>query len=126
MASDQDYRRAEELLDLQEKHLSDQLSRNQREIAALRAKRRRRVVQRSLALFSGVVLMLFGFIHLIVVKELDANFNNILIFSLSEIIAIPLLRIGFVMFRKLPVEQEITAAVEQLVQTQDSMSLLRD
>ncbi len=126
MGSDQDYRRSEELLDLQEKHLSDQLRRHQQEIAALKRKRRRRVVQRSLALFCGVVLMLFGIIDLIVVKELDANFNNILIFTLSEIIAIPFLRSGIVLFRKMPVEQEITAAVEQLVQTQDSISQLRD
>ena len=126
MPSEEEYRRTEESIDLQEKYLANQLRRHELEIARLRKKRRRRILLRSLALFSGVVLMLFGFIDLIVVKELDANFNNILIFALSELIAIPLLRQGIVIFRKMPVEQEITSAVEQLVQTQDSVSMLRD
>jgi hypothetical protein len=126
MPSEEEYRRAEEALDLQEKYLANQLRRHEQEIAKLRRKRRRRIVQGSLALFSGIVLMMFGFIDLIVVKALDANFNNILIFTLAELIAIPLLRQGIVLFRKMPVEQEITSAAEQLVQTHDSVSQLRD
>ena len=54
-------------------------------------------------------------------QSLEANINNILIFTLSEIIAIPVLRYGIVLFRKMPVEQELTAAAEQLIQTQDSL-----
>jgi hypothetical protein len=126
MPSEEEYRRTEEALDLQEKYLSNQLRKYEQEIAKLRRKRRRRIVQRSLALLSGVLLMMFGFIDLIVVKALDANFNNILIFTLSELIGIPLVRQGIVLFRKMPVEQEITSAVEQLVQSQDSVSQLRD
>ncbi len=117
MASVQDYRTMEELLDQQEKVLSDQMKRHDREIAKLRRMRRRRIVLRSLALFCGVVLALFGIIDLIVVKTMDANFNNILIFTLSELVAIPFLRFGIVLFRKMPVEQELTAVAEQLVQT---------
>ena len=126
MASVQDYRTMEELLDQQEKVLSDQMKRHDREIAKLRRKKRRRIVQRSLALFCGVVLVLFGIIDLIVVKSMDANFNNILIFTLSELVAIPFLRFGIVLFQKMPVEQELTAVAEQLVQTQDSLAHVRE
>lgn len=125
MASDKDYRSNLELLDQQEKILLDQVRRQDLDIARLRRKRRRRIVQRSLALFGGIVLALFGIIDLVVVQSLDANINNILIFTLSEIIAIPVLRYGIVLFRKMPVEEELTAAAEQLMETQESLSHVR-
>lgn len=126
MANEQEYRRTEELLDQQEKYLSDQMRRHDQEIAKIRRTRRRRIVQRSLALFCGVLLVLFGIIDLVVVNSLDANFNNIMIFTLSELIAFPFLRYGTVLFRVMPIEQELTAAVEQLVQTQDTLSQVKD
>jgi len=126
MPSDQEYRRTEEVLDIQEKYLSDQLKRHENEIAGLRRKRRRRVVLRSLSLFCGVVLVLFGLIDLIAIQNLNANVNNIIIFTLSELIAFPFLRYGLVLFRKMPIEQEISAAVEKFVETQDSVALLRE
>jgi len=126
MPSEQEYRAAEELLDQQEKILAEQVKRQDREILRLKRIRRRRIVLRSVSLFSGVVVMLFGFIDLIVIQAMDANFNNILIFTLSEIIAIPLLRFGVVLFRKMPIEREMTAAVEQLIQVQDGLSHIRN
>jgi hypothetical protein len=126
MASEQEYRSNLELLDQQEKILSAQVQRHDREIARLRRKRRRRIVQRSLALFVGIVLALFGIIDLIVVQSLNANITNILVFTLSEFIAIPLLRHGIVLFRKMPVEDEITAAAVELVQTQESLFHLKE
>jgi hypothetical protein len=124
--SEQDYSTTAEMLDQQEKLCSEQLKRGEREIVRLKRKRNRRIVQRSIALFCGVVIMLFGFIDIIVVKQLDANFNNILIFTLCELLSIPLLRYGLVLFRKLPTEQEITSAVEQLVEIQENLFHIRD
>ena len=98
------------------------MKRDDNEIARLRRTRRWRIILRSVQLFSGIVLALYGFIDLVVVKSLDANFNNILIFTICEIVAIPLMRKGIIMFRKMPIEQEITAAVEQLVHTQENLS----
>jgi len=126
MPTEQEYRRSEEILEIQERFLTDKIKRFEVEIAKLKGTRRRRIVQRSLSLFAGVVLVLFGFIGIIVVQAQDANFNNIIIFTLSEIIAIPLLRYGIVLFRKMPIEQEISAVVAQLVETQDGIAQLRE
>jgi hypothetical protein len=126
MASEQEYRSSLELLDQQEKIISVQVQRHDREIARLRRKRRRRIIQRSLALFVGIVLALFGIIDLIVVQSLNANITNILVFALSEFIAIPVLRHGIVLFRKMPVEDEITAVAAELVQTQESLAHIRE
>jgi hypothetical protein len=123
--SEQELRRAEEILELQEKYVSDKMTRFEGEIAKLKRKRRRRILQRSVALFAGVVLVLFGFIDLIVVQSLDANFTNILVFTLSELIAIPCLRYGIVLFRTMPVEQELSAVAEQMIHTQDDIAQLR-
>lgn len=126
MLTEEEYRRAEELLNLQEEQFSVQMKRQQKEIAKLKATRRRHIVQRSFSLFGGVVMVLFGFIDLIVVQSLDANFNNIIIFTLSELIAIPLLRYGLVLFRKMPIEEEISSVVAKLVETQDSIAQVRE
>jgi hypothetical protein len=72
------------------------------------------------------VLVLFGIIELIVLKSMDANVNNILVFTLSELVAFPFLRYGIVLFQKMPVEQELTAAAEQLVQTQENLAHVRE
>jgi hypothetical protein len=126
MASEQENRAMGELLDQQEKVLSDQMKRHDREIARLRRKRRWRIILRSLALFCGVVLVLFGIITLIVVRSMHANFNNVFVFTLSELVAFPFLRFGIVLFQKMPVEQELTTVAEQLVETQDSLAHVRE
>lgn len=126
MTDKHDVLRSNEVLDLEEKYLNDKLRRQNQAIALLRRKRRRRIVLRSLALFVGLVLVLYGAVDVIVFKSLEATFGNIIFFVLAELIGLPILIQGIVLFRHMPIDREISAAAEQLVEIQDSLSQLRD
>ena len=126
MAEAKDSLRTRETLDREERYYLDQLAREEKRIAHLKGTRRRRILQRSVSLFCGIVLMLFGFIDLIVVKSMEANFNNVFIFILAEFVSIPCLRYGLVLFRKMPIEQELTAAAEEVMNIHLSLAQLRE
>ena len=126
MNEKRDIVRTDDVINIEEKYLKDLARRQNQTMALLRRKRRRRIVLRSMALFVGLVLMLYGVIDIIVFKSLEATFGNILTFVVAELIAIPILIRGIVLFRTMPIDKEISAATEQLVETQDGLSRLRD
>jgi hypothetical protein len=126
MAVEYEHLRTEDVLEQQQKFLNDQLERHTRNISKLKARKRRFILYRMVSLFLGIVLMLFGFIDLIVVESLDANFKNIIIFTLSELAAIPLLRYSFVVFRKMSIDQDIDDIAESIVHTQDNLTQLNE
>jgi hypothetical protein len=126
MASRQEGIRQEEVLDQQEKFLNEQLILRRKSLAQTKARKRRLIVFRMLSLFSGVVLFLFGFIVMFFTDLEDGNFNNILVFTLSELAAIPLLRYSWQVFRKLDLDQEISDRAELITQTLDNLELLND
>lgn len=116
---------SEALLDLQQKYLSDQLRHQNHIVDDLRKTRGRSIIRRSLSLFAGLALILFGIVYLLIMTSFDETVWNILLFGLSLIIGIPLLIPGFVLFRGLPIEKEIITAAGRLIEMQDSLEQLR-
>jgi predicted RNA-binding Zn-ribbon protein involved in translation (DUF1610 family) len=125
MSTVEESRQIRESLEQQERYYNDQIKKLNAETSRLRGTRRRRIVQRILALFGGIVLCLFGFIDLIVIQSLEAHFNNIIIFTVSELGAIPLIRYGLVLFRTMPIDTEINAVSTKIVEIQDLLEQLR-
>jgi hypothetical protein len=126
MLSKQEGLKPEDVLDQQEKFLNEQLIMRRKGHARTKARKRRLILFRMLSLFFGVVLFLFGFIVMFFTNLEDGNFNNILIFTLSELAAIPLLRYSWQVFRKLDLDQEISDSAELVIQTQDNLGQLRE
>lgn len=126
MLSQQEGLKPEEVLDQQEKFLHEQLIMRRKNLARTKARKRRLILFRMLSLFSGVVLFLFGLIVMFFTNLADGNFNNILVFTLSELAAIPLLRYSWQVFHKLDLDQEISDSGELVVQTQDSLTQLNE
>ncbi len=127
MAGGNESLRTRETLDREERYFLDVLAKQEQTIAKLKRKRRRRIVQRSLSLFGGIVTALFGIINMIFIQALDGNFKNTLIFVVAALVAIPLLRYGMVLFHhKMPVDHELTAAADEVVHTQYNLNHVRE
>ena len=107
-------------------YLNEQLAMRRKRLARIRGRKRRLILFRMLSLFFGVILLLFGFIVLFFINPEDGNFNNILIFAVSELTAIPLLRYSWQVFRKMDLDQEISDSAELVLQTQDSVAKLHE
>jgi hypothetical protein len=126
MALEQQGISEEELLNQQEKMLNDQLGWRNRNLGKKKGQRRRLIFVRMLALFFGIVALMFGFIILFYANKEDANFNNIIIFTVVELAAIPLLKNGINLFRKMPIDQEINDLTELVVETQEGIAQLNE
>jgi len=107
-------------------YLNEQLAMRRKRLSRIRGRKRRLILFRMLSLFFGVILLLFGFIVLFFINPEDGNFNNILIFAVSELTAIPLLRYSWQVFRKMDLDQEISDSAELVLQTQDSVAKLHE
>ncbi len=126
MADRQDGTRTSEVLDLQERYLSDQIKHQHEIIEGLRRKRRRQVAKRSFSLFVGLVLVAYGAIEIALMQSLADQLGTILLVGAAEVAGIPLAVYGFVLFQKLAFDADLSHAAERLVDLQDDLSQVRE
>ena len=119
------HRKTREVIDEQERFLAEQVERYSRNLSLISARKRRLIVYRLVSLFSGIVLMLFGVIDLIVIRDPNAQFQNVIIFTISELLAIPLLRYSLVVFRKLSIDKDINDLAELIALTKEQLAQIR-